>query len=76
LGSLEIEQFMPVINVPECAILGVGAIVKKPVVVNEQIEIRPVMSLTLAFDHRLVDGAPAAKFLQRVKHLVESPPET
>jgi pyruvate dehydrogenase E2 component (dihydrolipoamide acetyltransferase) len=76
LGSLEIEQFMPAINVPECAILGVGAIVKKPVVVNEQIEIRPVMSLTLAFDHRLVDGAPAAKFLQRVKHLVESPPET
>jgi pyruvate dehydrogenase E2 component (dihydrolipoamide acetyltransferase) len=76
LGSLEIEQFMPVINVPECAILGVGAIVKKPAVVDDQIEIRPVMSLTLAFDHRLVDGAPAAKFLQRVKHLIESPPET
>jgi pyruvate dehydrogenase E2 component (dihydrolipoamide acetyltransferase) len=76
LGSLEIEQFMPVINVPECAILGVGAIVKKPVVVDDQIEIRPKMSLTLAFDHRLVDGAPAAKFLQRVKHLIESPPET
>jgi pyruvate dehydrogenase E2 component (dihydrolipoamide acetyltransferase) len=76
LGSLEIEQFMPVINVPECAILGVGAIVKKPVVVNDQIEIRRVMSLTLAFDHRLVDGAPAAKFLQRVKHLIESPPES
>jgi pyruvate dehydrogenase E2 component (dihydrolipoamide acetyltransferase) len=76
LGNLEIEQFMPVINVPECAILGVGAIVKKAVVVNDQIEIRPVMSLTLAFDHRLVDGAPAAKFLQRVKHLIESPPGT
>jgi pyruvate dehydrogenase E2 component (dihydrolipoamide acetyltransferase) len=75
LGSLEIEQFMPVINVPECAILGVGAIVKKPVVVDDQIEIRPLMSLTLAIDHRLVDGAPAAKFLQRVKHLIESPPQ-
>jgi pyruvate dehydrogenase E2 component (dihydrolipoamide acetyltransferase) len=75
LGNLEIEQFMPVINVPECAILGVGAIVKKPVVVNDQIEIRPMMSLTLAFDHRLVDGAPAAKFMQRVKHLIESPTE-
>jgi pyruvate dehydrogenase E2 component (dihydrolipoamide acetyltransferase) len=71
LGSLEIEQFLPIINFPECAILGVGAIVKKPVVVDEQIQIRPMMALTLAFDHRLVDGAPAAKFLQRVKHLVQ-----
>jgi pyruvate dehydrogenase E2 component (dihydrolipoamide acetyltransferase) len=75
LGSLEIEQFMPIINVPECAILGVGAIVKKPVVRQDQIEIRPMMSLTLAFDHRLVDGAPAAKFLQRVKHLIHDPSE-
>lgn len=75
LGALEIEQFMPVINLPECAILGVGAILKKPVVVDEQIQIRPMMTLTLAFDHRLVDGAPAARFLQRVKHLVQSPPE-
>jgi pyruvate dehydrogenase E2 component (dihydrolipoamide acetyltransferase) len=76
LGSLEIEQFMPIINIPECAILGVGAIVKKPVVVDDQIQIRPVMSLTLAFDHRLVDGAPAARFLQRVKHLAQGPPQT
>jgi pyruvate dehydrogenase E2 component (dihydrolipoamide acetyltransferase) len=73
LGSLEVEQFMPIINVPECAILGVGAIVKKAVVVNDQIKIRPMMSLTLAFDHRLVDGAAAAKFLQRVKHLIHDP---
>jgi pyruvate dehydrogenase E2 component (dihydrolipoamide acetyltransferase) len=76
LGSLEIEQFMPIINIPECAILGVGAIVKKPVVVDDQIQIRPVMSLTLAFDHRLVDGAPAARFLQRVKHLAQGLPQT
>jgi pyruvate dehydrogenase E2 component (dihydrolipoamide acetyltransferase) len=75
LGSLEIEQFMPIINVPECAILGVGAIVKKPVVVDDQIRIRPMMALTLAFDHRLVDGAQAAKFLQRVKHLIEKATE-
>jgi len=74
LGSLEIERFLPVINYPECAILGVGAIVKKPVVVNDDIQIRPVMALTLALDHRLVDGAPAARFLQRLKHLIESPP--
>jgi len=75
LGSLEVEQFMPIINVPECAILGVGAIVKKPVVVNDQIQIGPMMSLTLAFDHRLVDGAAAARFLQRVKHLIHNPSE-
>ena len=66
---------MPIINYPECAILGVGAIVKKPVVVNDGIHIRPMMALTLAFDHRLVDGAPAARFLQRLKHLLENPPE-
>lgn len=75
LGSLEIGQFMPIINLPECAILGVGAIVKKPVVVDEEIQIRPMLALTLAFDHRLVDGAPAAKFLQRLKHLIQSPSE-
>jgi pyruvate dehydrogenase E2 component (dihydrolipoamide acetyltransferase) len=73
LGGLEIEQFFPIINFPECAILGVGAIVKKPVVVDDRIDIRPRMSITLAFDHRLVDGAPAARFLQRVKNLVEDP---
>lgn len=75
LGSLEIEQFMPIINSPECAILGVGAIIKKPVVIDDQVTIRPKMALTLAFDHRLVDGAPAARCLQRIKHLIESPPE-
>ncbi|HEX9012207.1 MAG TPA: dihydrolipoamide acetyltransferase family protein, partial [Anaerolineaceae bacterium] len=73
LGSLEIESFLPVVNSPECAILGVGAIVKKTVVVDEMIAIRPRMNLTLAFDHRLVDGAPAGRFLQRIKHLVENP---
>jgi pyruvate dehydrogenase E2 component (dihydrolipoamide acetyltransferase) len=75
LGSLEIEQFMPIINFPECAILGVGAIIKKPVVVGDQIEVQPMMALTLAFDHRLVDGAQAARFLQRVKHLIQETPE-
>ena len=56
LGNLEVEQFIPIINTPECAILGVGAIVKKPVVIDDLIGIRPMMALTLAFDHRLVDG--------------------
>ena len=74
LGALEIEAFLPIINVPECAILGIGAIIKKPVVIDDQIVIQLRMNLTLAFDHRLVDGAPAGRFLQRVKHLVENPP--
>ncbi len=73
LGMYEVEEFLPIINVPECAILGVGAIVKRPVVIDDKIEIRPRMAVTLSFDHCLVDGAPAARFLQRVKHLIESP---
>ena len=77
LGMFEIESFDPIINPPECCILGVGAIIKKPVVVKkdggDSIEIRPMMSLTLCFDHRIVDGAPAARFLQKLKHAVENP---
>jgi pyruvate dehydrogenase E2 component (dihydrolipoamide acetyltransferase) len=72
LGSLEIETFLPVINVPQAAILGVGAILKKPVALEDQVVIRPRLNFTLAFDHRLIDGAPAARFLQRIKQLVEA----
>jgi pyruvate dehydrogenase E2 component (dihydrolipoamide acetyltransferase) len=72
LGSLEVETFLPVINLPECAILGVGAILKKPVVVDDQVVIQPRLGLTLAFDHRLVDGVPAGRFLQRLKQLIET----
>jgi pyruvate dehydrogenase E2 component (dihydrolipoamide acetyltransferase) len=72
LGSLEIDSFLPVINVPQCAILGVGAVVEKPVVLDGEVTIRPRMKLTLAFDHRLVDGALAARFLQHLKTLIET----
>lgn len=76
LGMYEIEHFTPVINPPECCILGLGAIVREPVAgENDIIEIKSRMQLTLVFDHRIVDGAPAAKFLQRVKHLIEWPLE-
>jgi pyruvate dehydrogenase E2 component (dihydrolipoamide acetyltransferase) len=75
LGGFEIDSFYPMIRLPECAILAFGAIVRKPVVIAEAIAIRSRMSLTLAFDHRLVDGAPAARFLQKVKHLLEELPE-
>ena len=71
----EIEEFLPIINAPQCAILGIGAIVRKPAAIDDRIEIRPRMAITLAFDHRLVDGAPAGRFLQRIKHLIEDPLE-
>lgn len=74
LGMFEIEQFTPIINPPECCILGLGAIIREPVAgENDEIVIQSRMQLTLVFDHRIVDGAPAAKFLQRVKHLIEWP---
>ncbi len=57
----------------ELPFLGVGRIVAKPVVVNGEIVVRQMMVLSLSFDHRIVDGAPAARFLQRVKNLIEDP---
>lgn len=71
LGVFEIDAFTPIINPPECAILGVGRIVSKPVGLNGQLVLREMMALSLSFDHRLVDGAPAARFLQRIKTLIE-----
>lgn len=73
LGVQEIDAFTPIINPPECAVLGVGRLHKKMVVVNDQPVIRTMIVLSLTFDHRLVDGAPAARFLQRIKQLVEKP---
>lgn len=73
LGMYEIDAFTPIINLPEAAILGVGRIQPKPVVRDGEIVVRQMWTLSLAFDHRLVDGAPAARFLQRIKRLVENP---
>jgi len=73
LGMFEIDAFTPVINLPELAILGVGRIAPKAVPVDGQVVIRNMMTLSLVFDHRLVDGAPAAKFLQRIKEYIEFP---
>jgi pyruvate dehydrogenase E2 component (dihydrolipoamide acetyltransferase) len=73
LGMYDIDAFTPVINLPEAAILGVGRINPKPVVHLGEVMVRQMMVLSLVFDHRLVDGAPAARFLQRIKHLVETP---
>jgi pyruvate dehydrogenase E2 component (dihydrolipoamide acetyltransferase) len=73
LGMFGIDAFTPLINQPECAILGVGRIKARPVVVGDQIVARQTVWLSLTFDHRLVDGGPAARFLQRVVQLVERP---
>lgn len=73
LGSYEIDAFTPVINLPEAAILGVGRIAPKPLALGDQVLIRKMWTLSLVFDHRLVDGAPAAQFLQHVKQLIEEP---
>jgi pyruvate/2-oxoglutarate dehydrogenase complex dihydrolipoamide acyltransferase (E2) component len=56
----------PIINQPQCAILGVGAIQKRPVVINDAIAIRPMVYLSLTFDHRILDGASADWFLAKV----------
>lgn len=73
LGMYGIESFNPIINQPEVAILGVNAIRKEIVVVDDEPEIRPMMSLSLTADHRAVDGAVAAQFLQQLKKTIESP---
>ena len=73
LGALDVDGFTPIINPPQAAILGVGRIVEKPVAREGAVVIRPMVTLSLSFDHRIVDGAPAARFLQRVKQLVERP---
>jgi pyruvate dehydrogenase E2 component (dihydrolipoamide acetyltransferase) len=73
LGMYGVDMFTPIINMPECAILGVGRIRPEPAVVNGEVVVRQHMWLSLTFDHRLVDGAPAARFLQGIMRYVESP---
>lgn len=63
----------PIINLPQTAVLGLHAIKDKPVVVNGQIVIRPMMYLALTYDHRLLDGREAVQFLVRVKEYIEDP---
>jgi pyruvate dehydrogenase E2 component (dihydrolipoamide acetyltransferase) len=73
LGMYDVDAFTPIINYPEAAILGVGRITPKLVLLNGEINERQSITLTLAFDHRIVDGGPAARFLQRIKELIEAP---
>lgn len=73
LGLYDVDAFTPVINLPEVAILGLGRIAPRPVAREDQVVIRSMWTLSLAFDHRLVDGGPAARFLQYIKDLIEEP---
>ena len=73
LGMLDVESFTAVINPPESAILAVGSITPTPAVVDGQIVVRDRMKVTLSSDHRALDGAVAARFLQEVKRLLEEP---
>lgn len=73
MGMFGIEQFTSNINIPECAILAVGAIVEKPVVVEGDIVVRPMMNVTLSYDHRVIDGAEAGKFMRTLRNLISNP---
>ena len=73
LGAFGIDAFTPILNAPQCAILGVGRIARRAVVRGEQIVVREQLTLSLTFDHRIVDGAPAARFLQTLCGAIENP---
>ncbi|MEK5389800.1 dihydrolipoamide acetyltransferase family protein [Margalitia sp. FSL K6-0131] len=73
LGMMGVEQFTPIINPPETGILGVGRIIEKPVFIGDGIVRRSFMSFSLSFDHRALDGAEAANFLQTVEFYIQEP---
>jgi 2-oxoisovalerate dehydrogenase E2 component (dihydrolipoyl transacylase) len=72
-GALGLDEGVPVINYPEAAILGMGSLKPRPVVVDGKVVARPTMSLTCAFDHRIVDGDAVAAFLRELRDLIEAP---
>jgi len=73
LGSYGVDHFAPILNPPEAAILGVGQVAERAVVRDGQVVPRLTMHLSLTFDHRVQDGAPAAQFLQTLRRLLENP---
>lgn len=73
LGAEGVRYFTPILNPPQAAILGVGSIAPRAVVIAGNLQARPTLDLSLTFDHRVVDGLPAARFLARIKVLLESP---
>jgi pyruvate dehydrogenase E2 component (dihydrolipoamide acetyltransferase) len=73
LGMLDIDEFTAVINPPEAGILAVGRLTEQPVVHQGAVAIRPRMRLTMSCDHRVIDGATGARFLQTLKGMLENP---
>lgn len=73
LGAWDIDDFTPIVNHPESAILGAGRIVEKPAARDGQVVVESRVALSLSFDHRIIDGAPGAAFLKTIKDFVEEP---
>ena len=74
LGMLDsVDSFTPIINPPQSAILGVGRIIDESVVVDGEVEVRPMCTFSLTVDHRLIDGYPASQFLATLKKIVSNP---
>ncbi|MHA2095169.1 MAG: dihydrolipoamide acetyltransferase family protein [Candidatus Hodarchaeales archaeon] len=75
LGGFGVDVFIPIINPPQSAILGIGKITKKSIVIDNEIKIHPMMTLTIVFDHRIINGEKAAQFLKEIKNVIEDPYE-
>jgi len=75
VGSIGGLFFVPIINYPEAAILGLGRIYDSPLAINGKVEIRKVLPISISFDHRILDGAEAARFANKIKELLEDPDE-
>lgn len=73
LGMFGVEEFSGIINPPEAAILAIGAVAQRPIVVDDEIRVAQMMKATLSTDHRVADGAQAARFMQDLKMLLENP---
>jgi pyruvate dehydrogenase E2 component (dihydrolipoamide acetyltransferase) len=73
LGMFGVRNFTAIINPPQGAILMVGEVYREPAVINDKIDIGTFMQVSLAVDHRIIDGADGARYLQRLKELLESP---
>ena len=72
LGMFGVDAFTPIINLPQCATLGVGRIQPEPVVIDGVVVVRDQLTLSLTFDHRIVDGAPAARCLASIRTSIEN----
>ncbi len=73
LGALGVDAFTPIITLPQCAVLGVGRIVREPAVIGDRVVPADRLTLSLTFDHRVLDGAPAARFLDTLRQGIENP---